>query len=254
MRSATRDVHFHGLIRQQRAVVPAAAALAEAGREMGWDRVAFVSDVHQLHLETRDNGEFILQSIGWPRDSLDEWVRRKLGRHCPVARRCSSVQDPFVWDTQATGLRWGDQLLEPEQREALRHYGAIAVGGLTVPVRHGDGRVGYVSWLTRSRAQLRERYEETFSSLYMLSTVFLQHLDGITEPQVASSEGVLTPREIECLQWASRGKTEEEIAIIIGRSRQTVHFHMRNVVTKLEASNRTHAVAIACSRGLLSLQ
>jgi DNA-binding CsgD family transcriptional regulator len=33
-----------------------------------------------------------------------------------------------------------------------------------------------------------------------------------------------------------------------------VHFHLQNVVRKLDASNRTHAVAIACSRGLINLR
>jgi DNA-binding CsgD family transcriptional regulator len=63
----------------------------------------------------------------------------------------------------------------------------------------------------------------------------------------------LTAREIECLTWAANGKTEEEIGMIIERSHETARFHLRNAVQKLNASNRTHAVALACSRGLITV-
>ena len=42
--------------------------------------------------------------------------------------------------------------------------------------------------------------------------------------------------------------------MLIHRSRDTVHFHLRNAAMKLDAGNRTHAVAIACTRGLISLR
>jgi DNA-binding CsgD family transcriptional regulator len=62
----------------------------------------------------------------------------------------------------------------------------------------------------------------------------------------------LTPREIECLQWAREGKTGWEIAQILGISHATSIFHMKNAVAKLEASNKTHAVIVAVERGLIN--
>lgn len=63
----------------------------------------------------------------------------------------------------------------------------------------------------------------------------------------------LTDREMECLTWAARGKTEEEIGMIIHRSHSTARFHLRSAIRKLGASNRSHAIAIVCSRGLISV-
>jgi len=63
----------------------------------------------------------------------------------------------------------------------------------------------------------------------------------------------LTKREIECLTWAARGKTEEEIGMIIHRSHSTARFHLRSAIRKLGASNRSHAIAIVCSLGLISV-
>lgn len=61
------------------------------------------------------------------------------------------------------------------------------------------------------------------------------------------ASSTLTPREIECLQWIAGGKTSAEIAIILSLSEHTVNFHLKNVIYKLKASNRTHAVALALS-------
>ncbi|MEO7169383.1 MAG: PAS domain-containing protein [Sphingomonas sp.] len=64
-------------------------------------------------------------------------------------------------------------------------------------------------------------------------------------------EGSLSERERECLLWVSVGKTAQETATIIGRSRRTVEFHLNNAVRKLQASNKVHATAIAIRKGLL---
>jgi DNA-binding CsgD family transcriptional regulator len=69
---------------------------------------------------------------------------------------------------------------------------------------------------------------------------------------VNDKEPKLTPREIECLQWARSGKTGWEIAKILGISEATSIFHMKNAIAKLDASNKTHAVILAVERGLIS--
>lgn len=66
-----------------------------------------------------------------------------------------------------------------------------------------------------------------------------------------SQEVALTKREEECLTWTAGGKTSWEISVILGVSESTVTFHLRNVVTKLKASNRTHAVAKAMKLKLI---
>ena len=62
----------------------------------------------------------------------------------------------------------------------------------------------------------------------------------------------ITEREIECLQWASIGKTAWEISMILSISERTVGFHLTNAATKLQANNRTHAVSIALKKGLIT--
>ncbi|MBX2836217.1 MAG: substrate-binding domain-containing protein [Gammaproteobacteria bacterium] len=62
---------------------------------------------------------------------------------------------------------------------------------------------------------------------------------------------LLTQREYECLQNISIGNTSSEVAGFLHIAEDTVNFHLRNVIHKLQARNRTHAVTIALSRGYL---
>lgn len=55
----------------------------------------------------------------------------------------------------------------------------------------------------------------------------------------------LTPRELEVLKWIKEGKSSWEISKILNRSERVVIWHANNIMQKLEAQNRTHAVAIA---------
>jgi len=63
----------------------------------------------------------------------------------------------------------------------------------------------------------------------------------------------LTPRELEVLQLVSEGCKNKLIADRLSISENTVHFHIKNIVEKLGANDRTHAVTIAVRRGLLRL-
>jgi diguanylate cyclase (GGDEF)-like protein len=62
----------------------------------------------------------------------------------------------------------------------------------------------------------------------------------------------LSPIERDILKWIGEGKTNTEIAQIIGKSKWTVKFHNKNIMNKLDVVSRTQAVSKAIGRGLLS--
>lgn len=67
-------------------------------------------------------------------------------------------------------------------------------------------------------------------------------------PQVA-----LTPREVEVLGCVAKGMANKEIAERLGTASGTVKMHIQNILAKLGAADRTHAVTIAMERGILHL-
>jgi DNA-binding NarL/FixJ family response regulator len=68
-------------------------------------------------------------------------------------------------------------------------------------------------------------------------------------PVEFSSELGLTSREGEVLSWLSKGKTNRDIAQILGLSPRTVDKHLEQIYAKLGVENRTAAAAIATSTG-----
>jgi len=63
----------------------------------------------------------------------------------------------------------------------------------------------------------------------------------------------LTARESEVLRWVANGRSAREIGEILHITKRTVDEHVQTAVRKLDACNRTHAVAIALCEGVIKL-
>lgn len=63
----------------------------------------------------------------------------------------------------------------------------------------------------------------------------------------------LTDRERTALEWAARGKTMAETAVIMSIGEETVETHCRNAMRKLDAVNKTQAVVRAITSGLINV-
>ena len=59
----------------------------------------------------------------------------------------------------------------------------------------------------------------------------------------------LSVREIEVLRAVSKGRSNKMISSELFISEETVKGHMKNIMFKLRASDRTHAVSLATTRG-----
>src|SRR5208282_973181 len=66
-----------------------------------------------------------------------------------------------------------------------------------------------------------------------------------------TGEEDLSPRELEVLGLIARGNANKEIAARLAITEETVKSHIRRILDKLRANDRTHAVTIALKRGIL---
>jgi DNA-binding NarL/FixJ family response regulator len=103
---------------------------------------------------------------------------------------------------------------------------------------------------------------------YMLKTTLRTELVGAIQavhqglrripPEIAQelaehvADDTLTEREIEVLQRVAAGTSNKIIADQLSLTEATVKAHMKNILSKLGANDRTHAVTIALRRGFLS--
>jgi DNA-binding NarL/FixJ family response regulator len=79
-------------------------------------------------------------------------------------------------------------------------------------------------------------------------------------PDVASrlaeflSEDMLTARELEILRLIAAGNRNRDVAAALAISEDTVKVHVKHIMEKLAASDRTDAVVIGLKRGIIQLQ
>jgi DNA-binding NarL/FixJ family response regulator len=67
------------------------------------------------------------------------------------------------------------------------------------------------------------------------------------------SDDALTAREIEVLHEVAAGNANKMVAQLLNISEETVKAHMRSILSKLGANDRTHAVTIALKRGIIEI-
>ncbi len=208
--------------------------------------------------------------LGTSQDTwIDAYVSNNFVHVDPCVARVRRTNLPFIWaDVMAPqprrrGPKSGTQRLI----EAASDFGYTE--GLVIPCHFRDrlGRDRSASSVFFWSGPL-QRFEFLLSQkrreLHLLMIYFIQtcldirdrevHRQACVEP--ASPEAPvsnLTDRERDVLSWAARGKTSAEIAEILGLKGDTVEVHFKNNLRKLQASNRTQAVAKALVHGLIDI-
>jgi DNA-binding CsgD family transcriptional regulator len=64
----------------------------------------------------------------------------------------------------------------------------------------------------------------------------------------------ISPRERDVLKWVRSGKTNAEIGAIIGISENTVKYHLKAIMQKLDTGTRAQAVAVALAKGIIEME
>jgi DNA-binding CsgD family transcriptional regulator len=83
------------------------------------------------------------------------------------------------------------------------------------------------------------------------TTDFVFTLDGGGQPASSGRSDRLSAREKDVLGGLANGSSTEEIGVTLTMSPHTVRTHLRNIMRKLDANTRAHAVAIALSDGAI---
>jgi DNA-binding CsgD family transcriptional regulator len=132
------------------------------------------------------------------------------------------------------------------QRQLL--YEAAEFGirdGFTVPIHDGRGPIAAVTFAANERhtTVFRRRVDEHKRVLQLMAMYFHAHVRRKLAPDRAIDGVQLSPRELQCLEWAAQGKSAWEIGCILGISRRTAAFHLDNAKAKLGVHSICQAVA-----------
>ena len=101
------------------------------------------------------------------------------------------------------------------------------------------------------KGMLRKDLRETIRAVHAGQRVIPAEV-AIELAEHADAE-VLSPREIEVLRFVARGDANREIADQLRITEDTVKYHMKSILSKLDAKDRTHAVMLALKRGIIQV-
>jgi DNA-binding CsgD family transcriptional regulator len=180
----------------------------------------------------------------YPAAWVSHYLKRRYHRLDPVIAMARRRVEPFVWDdcvganTRSGGA--GDFFAEAAE------FGIRC--GFTFPLHSRTGGFAAVTFATDlASAEFRQILAHHGHVLELLS-VLLHHY---VQQRLGSPFHIcgvhLTPRELECLEWAARGKSAGDTAAILGVAKSTVIFHLENAKAKLGV--RTICQAVACLAG-----
>jgi LuxR family transcriptional regulator, activator of conjugal transfer of Ti plasmids len=158
----------------------------------------------------------------------------------PVIIRALRSPEPFAW-----GLSPAKLSLSRQQQALFDEAAQFGIGcGYTVPVHDCRGLCAAVTFAAPSPNARFNRTIETHGCVLALMAMYFHSHVRRRLVQDRFIDGVsLSPRELQCLDWAARGKTAWEIGRILGISRRTAAFHLDNVKEKFGVHSMSQAVA-----------
>lgn len=229
-------------------------ALHRAAQELGWSRFGYG---WSPGLRFRPGVSYPVLTRGLPTSWKRDWSRH--GQHDPYMEHACSTPLPFAWSEVIAK----SASLSEQQRDCIS-YVNDAIGtsvALTIPVHVAGRRPAFLSLIGERRRSARDgdlQDEQATTMMRLMAQSLDDHLWGHPFGPSSGRAGRrgaddcrLSTRERECMVWTARGKTVDDIAAILDISADTVRVYMKRTIAKLEASNKTHAVARALALGLI---
>ena len=130
----------------------------------------------------------------------------------------------------------------------------VGACGMSIPIRGRHGEFALFTVTSNESphewgAMRRELLRDVMVVAWNFHAVALRSCN----PQQSDEIIHLPLREASCLRWKALGKTDDEIARILGISPHTVRFHHESARARLNTANTTHTVARALALGLINM-
>ena len=166
----------------------------------------------------------------YPSQWTAHYLRQNYERIDPVVAEAVQTPEPFRW-----GIDVPSEYRSPAQRQLLDEASQFGIRlGFTVPIHDGRGPIAALTFAADRQAAGFERCITLHSRvLQLMAMYFHAHVSRKLTADYRIDGVRLSPREFECLEWATRGKSAWEIGRILGISRNTVACHLDNVKKKL---------------------
>jgi LuxR family transcriptional activator of conjugal transfer of Ti plasmids len=159
----------------------------------------------------------------------------------PVIGEVLGCPEPFRW-----GIDLPTRFTSTAERQLLDEAAQFGIRfGFTVPIHDGHGPVAALTFAADERRSQFETFIDSHARvLQLMAMYFHAHVRRKFANERSIGRARLSPRELECLKWASRGKSAWEIGCILGISRNTVAYYLENAKEKLGVRTVVQAVTL----------
>lgn len=226
-----------------------AVQVRDRGREIGLPYIAVSADIGDPEPMCDSQGRPYAETLfRWLDPRLHYWKDRSFALKSAFVFACRYLAEPFYFQEERFGT-WRpaprlESIMVTQQSDSVRIGTSIIA-----PAHLPGGVIGAIVWAAPETFDIRPVFEARAAELSALS---LKFFGAYHEQRERRGELVrLTRREIQCLKWAAKGKTDSEIAEIVKIAMPTVRFHMRNAADKMGAVGRPQAVKRAAALGYI---
>ncbi|KRQ16271.1 transcriptional regulator [Bradyrhizobium manausense] len=176
----------------------------------------------------------------YPNNWVEHYVRSHYERLDPIIKRSLETTDPFQW-----GLDVPSRPISAAQQRFLEEASEFGIRlGFTLPIHDTDGSVAALTFAAdQRRPQFDRCIDLNASALQLIARCFHSHVRRKLLHEFTIDGIHLSPREVECLEWAAKGKSFWEIGQILGISHNTVAHYLRSARDKLGVRKVVQAVA-----------
>ena len=233
----------------------AAEALRDIALNRGDLRVAVCDNIASKATMLDAEGNVLAADVfGWTGENERWWADSRLALSSPIPRACRYESEPFWVNAKGFYTRQHNRYLDQIGLDNFEKR-ALTRAAIVMPVHLPFGQIGCVTFNCKDK-QRDDLSAEYVAHADILGALAYRFVAGYAKAHRTRhwlpSDCQLTKREVECLRWASIGKTDKEISLILSRSHATVRFHIQNAGEKLDAVNRSQTIFKAAQLGYLS--
>lgn len=210
-------------------------------------KMGFDNFIYALRLPTSFAEARIITIKGYPDAWLSHYFENAYYLNDPVILHCKKHLTPIQWqDLGAVSNHMSERIMNEATEFGLK-------GGISMPVHGPSGEFGIFSMTLNEQKKMQPQLIQRAAPYVHLFAAYLHEaVQRVLNLNARDKQLLLTAREKECLRWTADGKTSWEIAQLLNTSERTINFHLTNSMSKLDVSNRQHAVAKAVLHGIIN--
>jgi DNA-binding CsgD family transcriptional regulator len=183
-----------------------------------------------------------IQVFRFPEAWVEYYIREEYYKYDVVIKTVLKNTGPYLWKALDVSDKRNRQIFAEAKEAGIRD-------GLTIPI----ALPGNYPCSINMAGDHTDVDPLSYHVVHLMAEYYLLRIVELSKSNRRLFDPPdLTPRELECLVWMAKGKSDGEIGDILSISHRTVNGYIENIRKKMDVGTRTQAVALAIVCGLIA--